>query len=105
MSLNDCQSFATKCPACGKDFRVTCRRDEWGYAWKGQPCCSYSCMRAIKREHVPNIYDKERRKKAYEMHKAGMLMKDIAKELGYASVSGVEWGINAYSAWLVDCGM
>ena len=38
------------CPACGKEFLVACRDDEWGFAYDRRLTCSYHCMREM--EHA-----------------------------------------------------
>lgn len=38
------------CAKCRKPFDVTCRPDEWGFAYGQRLCCTYTCMRAMERE-------------------------------------------------------
>ena len=37
-----------KCANCGKAFYK--RSTEWGYAYRGKECCTYSCMRQLERK-------------------------------------------------------
>lgn len=47
--MNDLMGMYRSCPACGKRFAVTCREDEWGYAYGAKLTCSYHCMRDMER--------------------------------------------------------
>ena len=98
-----------RCPNCKRDFWVPYA--QWGYAYNGQRCCSYKCMRAMrekdpehqnaqaalvsghqfdeKQEGAKTVSARKKmtpedKEKAVAMYNLGRLQRDIAEELGFS---------------------